>query len=45
MLNGYYWSSSEYSYDYAWYSYLTSSYGLIYYNKNYDNYVRPVLAL
>lgn len=42
-----YWSSSEYSYNYAWYSYLGNSYGLYYYNKSsyYNLYVRPVLAL
>ena len=41
-----YWSSSEYSYYYAWYSYLGTSYGLSYYGKNGTNYryVRPVLA-
>ena len=40
-----YWSSSEYSYYYAWYSYLGTSYGLNYRTKNFNNYVRPVLAL
>ena len=41
-----YWSSSEYSSNYAWYSYLGSSYGLYYYRTKYVNfYVRPVLAL
>lgn len=46
-LKGEYWSSSEYSYGYAWYSYLGGSYGLYYYGKgSYDiQYVRPVLAL
>lgn len=45
MLNGTYWSSSEYSSNYAWLSYLNYSYGLYYGNKNDYNYVRPVLAL
>lgn len=41
-----YWSSSEYSSDYAWQSSLNYSYGLNdYLNKVYYNYVRPVLAL
>lgn len=47
MLNGTYWSSSEDSYDYAWYSYLGGSYGLSS-NSKYDydiHSVRPVLAL
>lgn len=46
-LKGEYWSSSERSLYYAWYSTLGTSYGLHYSNKfNYSNYyVRPVLAL
>ena len=45
MLSGAYWSSSEYTNDYAWYSNLNISYGLSNYYKNYNYYVRPVLAL
>ena len=47
LKNDWYWSSSEYSSDYAWQSYLGGSYGLIYYTKyDYSSpYVRPVLAL
>lgn len=45
MLNGYYWSSSEYSSYYAWLSNLYASYGLNLHSKINDNYVRPVLAL
>ena len=47
VLDKEYWSSSEYSYDYAWYSNLGSSNGLLTCNKYYSNsvYVRPVLAL
>lgn len=47
MLNGTYWSSSEYSSTNAWLSYLSSSYGLtnLYNYKNYSYSVRPVLAL
>lgn len=45
MLSGTYWSSSEHSYLYAWYSNLGNSYGLNHdYNKYYSLYVRPVLA-
>lgn len=45
-LKGEYWSSSEYDYDYAWYSILSGSYGLLNLSKAYDAlYVRPVLAL
>lgn len=41
-----YWSSSEYYNNFAWYSYFYNSYGLDWGNKNnYTNYVRPVLAL
>ncbi len=40
-----YWSSSEYSSYSAWLSYLDYSYGLNYDLKNYNLYVRPVLAL
>lgn len=39
-----YWSSSEYSSNLAWQSYLTGSYGLDWDYKNYNFYVRPVLA-
>lgn len=46
MLNGYYWSSSEYSFYLAWYSYLGYSYGLSSNLKStYGQFVRPVLAL
>lgn len=45
LKNDWYWSSSEYSSYYAWRSNLNSSYGLNYYGKNYNYYVRPVLAL
>lgn len=46
MLNGYYWSSSEYSSTSAWLSHLSTSYGLANYGtKYYIYYVRPVLAL
>lgn len=45
-LKGEYWSSSEYSGYYAWYSLLGGSYGLGYYDKDYSSQnVRPVLAL
>ena len=40
-----YWSSSEYTSDLAWYSYFYNSYGLDWTNKDYNYYVRPVLAL
>ena len=40
-----YWSSSESDDRWAWYSYLTGSYGLDWDYKYYDTYVRPVLAL
>lgn len=47
MLDGHYWSSSETSLYYAWYSILGSSYGLYsdYKCGSYYRYVRPVLAL
>lgn len=47
LKNDWYWSSSEYSNDYAWTSTLGSSYGLYNYYKSsdYHQYVRPVLAL
>jgi len=46
LKKSWYWSSSESSSHYAWLSYLTVSYGLYnLYNKGYDLYVRPVLAL
>lgn len=47
LLDKSYWSSSEDSSNYAWFSYLGGSYGLSYSSKyNYTNqYVRPVLAL
>ncbi len=45
LKKSWYWSSSEYSSDYAWRSYLSHSYGLGYNgNKNYSYYVRPVLV-
>lgn len=44
-LDGWYWSSSEYSSNTAWYSNLGYSYGLNdINNKSYTYYVRPVLA-
>lgn len=45
LKKSWYWSSSEYSYSYAWYSNLGVSYGL-YSSSKYTNggYVRPVLA-
>lgn len=46
LKKSWYWSSSEYSSNLAWRSYLYGSYGLDYYNlKSYNYYVRPVLAL
>lgn len=46
MLSGAYWSSSEFSSDYAWRSHLNSSYGLGGNGNKYNShYVRPVLAL
>lgn len=46
MLNGYYWSSSEYINYSAWYSNFNSSYGLDWgYKDNNSRDVRPVLAL
>lgn len=47
LKKSWYWSSSEYSYYNAWYSYLGSSYGLYNLSKNGNTirYVRPVLAL
>lgn len=45
LRKGWYWSSSEISYDYAWGARLTSS-GLNLNDKNhFNNYVLPVLAL
>lgn len=45
-LKGEYWSSSEYSANYAWRSLLCVSFGLgTNVTKDYANYVRPVLAL
>lgn len=43
LLDKSYWSSSEYSSGGAWRSFLISSYGLGYYGKSYNLYVRPVL--
>lgn len=48
LKKSWYWSSSEKSSNYAWFSYLYTSYGVISYgNKGsaYNGYVRPVLAL
>lgn len=47
LLDKSYWSSSEYSSDYAWESYFNYSYGLISYGKygSINVSVRPVLAL
>ena len=45
LKNDWYWSSSEYSSSSAWLSNLYYSYGLDYYTKYYNIYVRPVLAL
>lgn len=44
LKKSWYWSSSEYDYNWAWYSILNSSYGLYNYGKDYNCYVRPVLA-
>lgn len=45
LKKSWYWSSSEYNNDYAWYSIFNYSYGLDWSNKDYDfQYVRPVLA-
>ena len=44
LKNGWYWSSSEYSTGWAWYSNLRYSYGLSIYNKNDNFYTRSVLA-
>lgn len=44
LKNDWYWSSSEYTSSYAWYSGFSSSYGLDWYLKDYSNrYVRPIL--
>lgn len=44
LLNKNYWSSSECSPNYAWYSNFNGSYGLGWYDKySYGNYVRPIL--
>lgn len=40
-----YWSSSELDDDWAWHSYLSTSYGLTNDDKRTYRYVRPVLAL
>lgn len=47
LKKSWYWSSSEFSKYYAWYSTLGYSNGLLYYFKGTSNrvYVRPVLAL
>lgn len=45
LKKSWYWSSSEYSTNVAWRSYLGSSYGLSSSGKNDNYYVRPVLAL
>lgn len=45
MLDGHYWSSSEYNNFYAWLSNFGYSYGLDWYSKNAIINVRPVLAL
>lgn len=46
LKKSWYWSSSEYSSNYASQSYLGYSYGLYYHDgKDYNGYVRPVLAL
>lgn len=45
LKKSWYWSSSEISSIYAWYSYLNGSYGLLTSTKDYNLYVRPVLAL
>lgn len=45
LKNDWYWSSSEYSSNSAWQSYLNFSYGLSDYDdKHYTYYVRPVLV-
>lgn len=45
LKKNWYWSSSEGSSSGAWTSNLSYSYGLDYYGKNGNYYVRPVLAL
>lgn len=46
LLEGWYWSSTEYDFNYAWILRMSDGYRYNY-NKNYNNgkYVRPVLAL
>lgn len=45
LKKNWYWSSSEYDNEWAWYSNLNYSYGLNINAKYDNNYVRPVLAL
>lgn len=44
LKKSWYWSSSEYNGDYAWFSFFNYSYGLDWLSKSYGNYVRPVLG-
>lgn len=44
ILEGYFWSSTEYSSNYAWRLWMDDGYR-DYTNKGYNEYVRPVLAL
>lgn len=45
LKKNWYWSSSEYGTNSAWYSSFSYSYGLVWNLKDYNYYVRPVLAL
>ena len=44
-LEGYYWSSTEYSSNLAWLLYMYNGSRNYYYKNDYNTYVRPVLAL
>lgn len=45
LLEGWYWSSTEYSSNYAWLLDMSDGYRNAYVKSNDDRYVRPVLAL
>lgn len=45
ILEGYFWSSTEYSFDYAWRLDMSDGSRYAYYKVNHSRYVRPVLAL
>lgn len=45
ILEGYFWSSTEYVYDYAWILRMSDGYRNYTNKDNYNGYVRPVLAL